>query len=138
MKYIIICFSFLLLFSCKEEDGSPTSPVNDTFDTNTATLIKSGTFVGIGHTVTGTVSLYDTGGIKTVMLDPFSTQNGPDLKVYFSADENASSYISLGQLKSTMGKQSYEVPDNSDTSQFKFVLIWCEQFTVLFGKAELQ
>jgi hypothetical protein len=72
------------------------------------------------------------------LLDPFSSQNGPDLRVYLSKDANASSYISMGKLKSTTGKQSYEVPGNPDVADYKYIMIWCEQFTVVFGRAELQ
>ena len=41
-------------------------------------------------------------------------------------------------MKSTIGKQSYEVTGMPDLDEYKFVLVWCEQFSVLFGKAELQ
>lgn len=138
MKRIFIYCFLIAIASCKEEDATPTGPVNDTFDTATAKVIKSGTLVGIGHTVSGTAAIYESSGAKTVLLEPFSSQNGPDLKVYLSKDENASSYISLGKLKSTGGKQSYEIPDNPDVTDYKFVHVWCEQFSVVFGRAELK
>lgn len=133
---------FILLFlacaSCKEETVTPSNPVTDDFDVSQATLIKNGALVGVGHNVSGTAALYEWSGKKTVLLDPFSSQNGPDLKVYLSKDENATEYINLGAMKSTTGKQSYEVPGNPDVTDYKFVLIWCQQFSVLFGKAELK
>ena len=138
MKQIFILFFIIVITSCKEDEGTPSGPVDDTFNPVTATLIKSGTLVGVGHTVSGTAAIYESTGKKTVLLDPYSSQNGPDLKVYLSKDEKASSYISLGKLKSTDGKQSYEIPDNPDVTDYKFVLVWCEQFTVIFGKAELK
>jgi len=138
MKYIISFFICISFFSCKEENNTPTLPINDPFDTTSASLVKTGNFVGSGHNVTGTASLFDTAGNKTIVLDPFSTVNGPDLKVYLSTDEMASSYVSLGPLKSISGKQSYDVPDGTNLDQNKFVLIWCEKFTVLFGSAELK
>jgi hypothetical protein len=138
MKQIVILFFVVLASSCKEDEGTPTGPIDDTFNPATSTLIKSGTFVGVGHTVSGTAAIYEGGGKKTVLLDPYSSQNGPDLKVYLSKDEKASTYISLGKLKSIDGKQSYEIPNNPDVADYKFVLVWCEQFTVIFGKAELK
>ena len=138
MKQIFILFFVIAIASCKEDEGTPSAPIDDTFDPSTATLIKSGMLVGVGHTVSGTASIYESAGKKTVLLDPYSSQNGPDLKVYLSKDEKASSYINLGKLKSLDGKQSYEIPNNPDVTDYKYVLVWCEQFSVIFGKAELK
>jgi hypothetical protein len=138
MKQIFILLFVIIITSCKEDEGTPSGPVDDTFNPLTATLIKSGTLVGVGHTASGVAAIYESAGKKTVLLDPYSSQNGPDLKVYLSKDEKASSYISLGKLKSIDGKQSYEIPNNPDVTDYKYVLVWCEQFTVIFGKAELK
>lgn len=138
MKKISFLFVMLISFSCSEEENNtPTAPIDDNFDPGQATLVKQGTLTGVGHSVSGTVKIYDDAGKKVVTLDPFSSQNGPDLKVYLSTDENASQYINLGPLKSTTGKQSYEVTGMPDLEQYKFILVWCEEFSVLFGKAEL-
>lgn len=129
----------ITLVSCQEENNTPTKPVNDTFDTASATLLKQGMLMGIGgHTASGTASIYDQGGKKYVVLDPYSSQNGPDLKVYLSTTVGATSYINLGALKSTTGKQVYVVPGNPNIAQYPYVHIWCEQFSVEFGRAEMQ
>ena len=86
----------------------------------------------------GQVGVYDDHGTKVILLDPYSSQSGPDLKVYLSKDINASEYINVGKLKSITGKQSYTVPGNPDISQYNYVHIWCEQFTVVFGRAEVK
>ncbi|MEK6780356.1 MAG: DM13 domain-containing protein [Bacteroidota bacterium] len=138
MKRVFILLVVILLMSCKEEDATPNGPIDDSFDPSMATLLKSGALVGVGHTVSGTAAIYDSAGRKTVLLDPYSSQNGPDLKVYLSKDAGASSYISLGKLKSTNGKQSYEIPGDPDVTDYNYVLVWCEQFSVIFGKAELK
>lgn len=138
MKKILPLAIIVMLLSCKDQDATPTGPVNDTFDPSMAMLIKGGSLVGVGHTVNGTATIYEKSGMKIVLLDPFSSQNGPDLRVYLSKDDNAASFISLGKLKSTNGKQSYEVSGNPDVTDYKFVLVWCEEFKVLFGKAELK
>ena len=127
-----------LLSSCQTEENTPTGPINDGFDTSKAMLVKKGTMMGIGHTVSGDASIYILDGKHTVVLDPYSSQNGPDLKVYLSKDVKASSYIRLGNLKSTSGKQSYDVPAGTDITQYNFVHVWCEQFSVEFGRAEVK
>ena len=55
-----------------------------------------------------------------------------------SKDENASQYINLGAMKSTTGKKSYEITGMPDLAEYKFVLVWCQEFSVLFGKAKLK
>jgi hypothetical protein len=136
-------FKFIILIAifaaCSPEDATPTKPVGNNPDLTNATLIKEGMFIGIGgHTASGTVKIYKLDGKKYIVFDPFASQNGPDLKVYWSKDETATEYIRVGQLQSTMGKQTYEVPGNPDPAQYPFVHIWCEAFSVEFARAPLQ
>jgi hypothetical protein len=138
MKKLLTFSLCIILVSCAEENVVPTAPIDDTFNTTTANAVKTGTFIGVGHTASGTAILYDSAGIKTVVLDPFSSQNGPDLKVYLSKDKSATSYIRLGVLKSTNGKQSYSVPGNPSLDEYQYVHIWCERFSVEFARAELK
>ena len=139
MKLSIVIL--VITFACKAENTTPTTPAppaNNTFDPAQAMLLKQGMLMGVNHTVSGTAAVYDSNGKKVVLLDPFNSQSGPDLKVYLSKDINASSYIKLGNLKSTIGQQAYEVPGTPDISQYTYVHIWCEAFTVVFGRAELK
>ena len=136
MKQNAILFLVLLL-ACTTDDAVPTTPAPTTFDPATATLLKTGVLMGIGHAVSGTAAIYASSGTLVVLLDPFTSQNGPDLKVYLSKDVNASSYISLGDLKSTSGKQSYVVPGTPAINEYTHVHIWCEEFSVVFGRAEV-
>lgn len=139
MKNFLFALLLITTVSCAIEQNTPVNPANDMFDEATATVLKQGTLVGIGgHTASGTATLYDNDGKKFVVLDPYMSQNGPDLKVYLSKDVNASSYLNLGALKSTMGKQVYAVPGNPNTTQYPYVHIWCEQYSVEFGRAEMQ
>lgn len=137
MKNIFIFF-LILFCACQPEENTPTQPINDTFDPDGATLIASGVFMGSGgYTVMGTATVYEKDGAKTLVLDPYSSSNGPDLRVYLSRDENANSALNLGFLKSTTGKQSYTIPGNPDIAEFSHVHIWCQQFSVQFGRAPL-
>jgi hypothetical protein len=141
MKKLLILVLIVMTAACSdEEENTPNVPVDDDFDPTemNVTLIKEGLLMGVGHAVTGEVKVYSSGGQLIVVLDPFSSQNGPDLKVYLSKDEKATEYLNLGALKSTNGKQSYEVSGAPDLTQYKYVMVWCQQFSVLFGIAELE
>lgn len=137
MKKLIILFALGLMMACDPEDAIPTTPVNDVFDETMATLLREGTWMGSGsYNVSGTAKIYDDNGKRVLLLNNFSSSNEPDLRVYLSVTTGAASFVNLGKLKSTSGKQTYAIPDGTDIDQFKFVLIWCQQFSVLFGKAE--
>jgi hypothetical protein len=138
MKVIHLLVFIVLVMACSPEDATPVAPVSDQFDVVDATLKKQGTVVGIGHTAEGVATVYEKNGRLTVVLDPYSSQNGPDLKVYLSKDEAATEYIRLGNLKSVTGRQSYEVPGQPDLNQYHYVHVWCERFTVVFARAEIK
>ncbi len=137
MKKIIFGVLTVLVLCCGPEDATPTTPINDTFDPTMATLLRQGNLMGSSsYTVGGVAQLYDDTGKLVLLLDNFSSSNGPDLRVYLSTTTGNTSFVNLGKLKSTTGKQSYEIPAGTDLTEFKFVLIWCQQFSVLFGKSE--
>jgi len=139
MKKFLIFSCVLVLVSCEVEQNRPTKPVADVFDESSAMVVKQGMLVGIGgHTANGTATLYESNGKYVVTLDPFLSQNGPDLKVYLSKDVSASSYLNLGVLQSTMGKQTYSVPGNPKIDDYMHVHIWCERFSVEFARASIQ
>ncbi|MCK6616181.1 MAG: DM13 domain-containing protein [Cyclobacteriaceae bacterium] len=135
----LIVFLIVVLSACEPENNTPTIPADDDFDPGMALKLKMGSFAGVsGHTVSGMAATYDDNGEKVLFLDPFNSQNGPDLRVYLSKDVNAGSFINLGRLKSTNGAQSYSIPGNPDLSEYPYVLIWCQQFSVGFGLAEIE
>lgn len=138
MKNLVVLFICLMLISCEVEEATPTTPVGDTFMTDKATLVRSGTIMGVNHTVSGTATLYELNGEYTLVLDPFQSQNGPDLKVYFSKDVGANNFLRLGNLKSTTGKQSYPIPASAMQTDYPYFHVWCEQFSVEFARAELK
>jgi hypothetical protein len=140
MKTILTIFLGLLLFACQPEDATPTTTVGGNApDLSQAKLLKTGMFTGIGgHTASGTARVYELNAKFYIVFDPYSSQNGPDLKVYLSKDEKATAYIRVGKLMSTMGKQTYEVPGNPNLADYPFVHVWCEQFSVEFARAPLQ
>lgn len=125
-------FYFLLaitLFACKKE--------NPPIDPN-LTVLKQGTFQNEVHTVTGTVKLAkDDAGKLYLVFENFSTESGPDLHIYLSADKTDTNYTEVSDAVSN-GSFQYALPTNADTAAQNYVLIWCKQFSVLFGSAKLE
>jgi len=139
MKTLICILLLSLVIACNPEDATPITPTNPSdIDFTNAVAVKEGMFVGIGgHTASGTAILYELSGKKYIVFDPYSSQNGPDLKVYLSKDEKATEYIRVGKLMAVTGRQVYEIPGNPDLSQYPFVHVWCEKFSVEFARAPL-
>jgi hypothetical protein len=139
MKLLTLIFLFSLAMACSPEDATPITPSNPMdIDFTNSIALKEGMFTGIGgHVVSGTVKIYELASKKYIVFEPYASQNGPDLKVYLSKDETASEYIRVGELMATSGKQIYEIPGNPDLTQYPFVHIWCEQFSVEFARAPL-
>lgn len=103
-------------------------------------VLVVGTFAGADsfHRASGTAKIIQLdNGSRILRLESFSATNGPDLYVYLSADQQAQDYVSLGRLKGNIGDQNYDLAVSADLSRYKYVLIWCQAFRVLFGSALL-
>ncbi|WP_417407527.1 DM13 domain-containing protein [Hoeflea sp.] len=89
--------------------------------------------------------LVSEAGAALLRFTDFDVTNGPDLEVWLvenpdprkSADVSASRWISLGPLRGNKGDQTYVIPEGTDTLEWGSVVIWCEQFSVLFSVATL-
>lgn len=101
----------------------------------------SGAFTGAGdgiHNAEGAAKvIYVEGGNDVLRLENFRVTNGPDLYVYLATDKQASDFIDLGRLKANNGNQNYDIPEGVDLSKYYTVVVWCKQFSVFFGGAEL-
>jgi hypothetical protein len=104
----------------------------------------AGTFIGVNdgiHNAAGMARVITLAGAENssiLRLENFKATNGPDLYVYLSADSHhASDYVSFGRLEGNRGNQNYEIPDGTDLSKYRAVLIWFRAFSVLFRSAEL-
>lgn len=126
----------VLLFSCKKENSA--EPLNESFNTSQATLLSQASFIAATHPTSGNVKLYTQNGINTLVFENFKTDSGPDLRVYLSKSIGNSDFKDLGVLKSTKGNFNYVVSNAINTGTYKYVLIWCKDFSVLFGSATLQ
>lgn len=130
----------LMLAACKKSDGvAPADTLNEVPPAaELGKLSASGTFVSNSYGTSGMAKLYDNAGKKTLVFENFKTDNGPDLLVYLAKDRSASAFREVGRLKAISGNFSYDIASTVDTGQFPFVLVWCEDFAVLFGNAELK
>ena len=144
MKIIIGLIGVMCLLSaCTKNESTPTAPVTlSTTDTalvgSNSIVLVMGNFINGVHPTSGKAAWHKNGSSQTLLLSNFSSDAGPDLKVYLSKDLAASSFISLGELKSTTGNQTYTIPNSASTADYKYVLIWCQRFTVLFGSANIK
>ena len=109
-----------------------------------ATLMKSGMFERVNYMTDGSVTLQEQDGKTFVVFeDDFSTPNGPDLVVYLTKNSepternDVSEGQELGELKSTVGKQVYEIPAGVDVNDFSSVTIHCRAFNVPWSYARL-
>jgi Electron transfer DM13 len=108
--------------------------------------ILAGQFHSVAHETRGTASVHDLGaGRRVLRLTDFATSNGPDVRVYLVAAQDASDnasvtkagYIELGKLKGNQGNQNYEIPAGADLTKYRAVTIWCYRFSVNFATAPL-
>jgi hypothetical protein len=121
----------------KDEDGMMAGKGED------AMMEKelAGNFAGAGdgiHNAEGAAKvIYLEDGSDVLRLEDLKVTNGPDLYVYLATDKQASDFVNLGRLKANNGNQNYDIPEGTDLSKYDTVLVWCKQFSVLFGSAEL-
>ena len=58
--------------------------------------------------------------------------------MYLSTDVNSTEFVNLGDLKGISGDFTYNIPAYTDVAKYKIVNIWCVDFSVSFGTAELK
>ena len=129
----IICFA-LSITSCKK---SALENTNESLPNGTT--ISSGSFISNSKTTSGTAKIItDATGKQFLVIENLQTDNGPDLRVWLSPNINASPYQEVGLLKAISGNFFYELNSNINHVINNRVLIWCKDFSVLFGHAVLQ
>ena len=131
---VVLLISFLM-FSCKKEEVVSVPP---TEVAKGLTTLLTGTFTSADHPTSGTVKLAkDDTGKKFLVFDTFKSDAGPDLRIYLSTDLKATSFTEItNQVSSGTFQLPVDAAINTDTK--RKVLIWCKQFSVLFGSADLK
>jgi hypothetical protein len=122
-----------------------TTTINETMTMNinqsTQNTDLIGNFMGVGdgiHNAEGLAKILTlSNGSQILRLENFKSTNGPDVHLYLSNNKQANDFIDLGRLKANIGNQNYQIPLDTDYNKYKYVLIWCQPFSVLFGSAQL-
>jgi hypothetical protein len=111
--------------------------------------LATGSLISHEHATSGTVRIIkQPDGIRVLTLENLDTSNGPDVHVWLSAAHvvegtggwytaGSAEHYDLGLIKGNQGNQVYEIPADVDLSRYKAVDLWCVQFSVSFGAAEL-
>ncbi len=135
MKKLSLLVFVLALFSCEKEGDLTKNGLRDNTITSGSVLKYRGTFSPTsGISVNGEAKIYQNGNQFELQLDNFSISSGPDLKVYLSKSDTPTEFINLGNLTIAT---VYAIPTQVDFSQYKYVLIHCQQYNHLFAVAQL-
>lgn len=131
-KILFLSFALFSLFSC-EKEGDLTQTNNQTINLNTAVLLKTGQFTTTtGISGSGSVKIYSENNERKLVLENYSIENGPDLKVYLSTSDAPNTFVNLGNLNP---ETVYVIPNSVDLNVYKYVLIHCQQYNHLFAIA---
>jgi hypothetical protein len=134
MKRILFVFILLLTtVACSSDDDDMGDDLN--LGGNTMGAVK-GSFVSDAHPTSGTATVNEN--ISNLSLTNFKTDNGPKLLLYLSTEVDSKEFVNLGDLKGLNGDYSYAIPAGTDVGKYKYVVVWCIDFSVSFGHAELK
>lgn len=85
------------------------------------------------------VALAEAGRVPT--LTRFSTDNGPDLRVYRTTGDPATgdtgAFVDLAALKGNRGDHQYRIRGRVDIERYRHAVVWCGAFSVGFTSAQL-
>jgi len=134
------------------KDPSPSTATTDRAPTEAPARpvqLAQGTLISHEHATTGTVRIIrQPDGSRLLTLENLDTSNGPDVHVWLSAADvvegtagwftaGSADYFDLGLIKGNQGNQVYAIPADVDLSKYRSVDLWCVQFSVSFGAAQL-
>ena len=100
----------------------------------------AGSFTGASDHITkgGVTVVKNADGSATVTFGAgFSLDGAPDPRVGFGKDGEFVEASDLGELKSLNGAQTYIVPASINIEDFNELYIWCLEFSVPLGVADL-
>ena len=111
-----------------------------------ATVLARGQFVTVeqNHPTLGTAEIVQTGDQRTLTFSAdFETADGPAVEVVLYRGDQApvnlaeGSYYSLAVLQSFDGGQTYNIPAEVNVAEYGAIAIWCREFNVTFGYADI-
>ncbi|MBO0323239.1 DM13 domain-containing protein [Muricauda sp. CAU 1633] len=141
IKFITIVISVLLV-SCSSSSTSEDmvsdidgTPMEGEMGSNTTLM---GEFVDAAHPTMGQVTVNEER--TSLFITDFKSDDGPLLEMYLATDLEATNYITLGELKGLEGNFNYTIPNGEtlDFTEYKYLMVWCVDFSVNFGHAILE
>jgi hypothetical protein len=149
MKYLTTALMFsVALAACTAGDepkpletNDVQEPAKDVDPSSDAIATSTGVFASFAHGLSGEAVVYTATGNKRILrLQNFTMTQGPDVYVFLSTSNNysAANTIAVGKLKEGYSNSNLtlSVGDTVDLNVHKFVLVYCVQYSSLFGYAE--
>ena len=134
MKSLFFVLMLLpVMVACSSDEADMGTEINSG---STRMETAKGIFVSDAHSTMGTATVNLD---KTVLsLTNIKTDDGPTLLLYLSTEVDSKEYVDLGDLKGLDGDYNYDIPVGTDIEKYKYVVVWCIDFSVSFGHAELK
>lgn len=134
--------SLALLAAACGEDEAPTVDITEEAPVEVQQE-REGTFTSFAHSLDGNARLFsEKDGQRILRLENFTMTPGPDVYVYLSKTNNYSrgNVLEVTMLKSGYSQSNinFSFASGTYTPEHKFVLVYCVQFSSLFGYAELK
>ena len=109
----------------------------------------SGKLSSIHAPTSGTVTVTHTAGGDVLSIKGLKTEVAPDLEVWLLASAAPKTeaddvvvaktkHLQVAVLRTFSGDFSFKLPAGTKVSDYKSVILWCAQFTVTFGGANLK
>lgn len=109
-------------------------------------VVAQGSFYDVEVRGKGTAKLFRLAdGRRILRFENFETAENTDLFVWLSevakpansAQALNNPYVDIGNLKSTVGTQNYEIPASVPTDKIRSIVIWCEPVAIAYAAAAL-
>ena len=101
-----------------------------------------GTLTGVnGHQASGTVHLVSSEGKYRLHFTPdFSLEKAPDVYVTLTKGPKPvqGASVVIAKLTRFAGEQAFDLPADTDPSQYSHVVLWCKKYSVAIAQAELK
>ena len=134
-KIISIILVAMIMISCNSGDDDMADAMNQQEQEENAEAAK-GSFVSDAHPTSGECVVNNDK--SNLSLTNFKTDDGPKLLLYLSTEVDSKDFVNLGDLKGVEGNFNYAIPADTDLKKYKYVVVWCVDFSVSFGHAELK
>jgi hypothetical protein len=73
------------------------------------------------------------------LADFTAATSPPDLRMYLSNNkENVNGGVEIAALNKQYGARFWNVPSGISINQYKYAVIWCKQYGVFYGSADLE